>query len=58
MPEFVKTLLSIASPMVLSIAAASVYWAAMKPLNNEQAAFGLAVMIATFWITRDRSFDQ
>lgn len=54
MGEIVKILLSVLSPMVLAIAAASIYWNALAPLNSQQMTFGFAVMVATFWVTRDR----
>lgn len=54
MGEVIKVILSALSPIVLGVAAASIYWNALAPLNNEQMLFGFALMVATFWVTRDR----
>ena len=54
MGEIIKVLLSVLSPVVLAIAAASVYWKAFETPNSQQMTFGFAIMVATFWVTRDR----
>lgn len=54
MGEIIKILLSVISPIILGIAAASIYWNALASVNNEQMLFGFALMVATFWVARDR----
>nr|WP_303683010.1 hypothetical protein [Brevundimonas naejangsanensis] len=54
MGEIIKRILSAISPAILGVAAASIYWKALAPLNNEQMLFGFALMVATLWVTRDR----
>lgn len=54
MGEIIKALLSVLSPMVLAIAAASIYLGSFDAPNGQQMTFGFAVMVATLWVTRDR----
>lgn len=54
MGEVIKILLSVLSPIILGVAAASIYWNTIESVNNEQMLFGFALMVATFWVARDR----